>query len=59
MYWSILLFIYVVGIIVSYFCFFSKWEKAKNWEQIYYAIIWPLILPLYLIHYFHNKGSEK
>ena len=59
MYWSILLFVYVVGIIVSYFCFFCKWENHPAWERIYFAVIWPLILPLYIIHYLHNKDNKE
>ena len=54
MWYIILLVIWIVGIFVSYNKYISKWDKSKV-EKIYFSIIWPLVLPLYGIHYYHNK----
>ena len=55
-YWIIALIVWVVGIFVAYNCYISKWEGKSKAEKIYFSIIWPLVLPLYLIHYLHNKA---
>jgi len=54
-YWIIALVVWFVGIFVAYKLFMSKWESQSKVEQIYFSIIWPLVAPLYLIHYIHNK----
>jgi di/tricarboxylate transporter len=56
MVYEIIALIYVIGIFVTYFCFASKWEKQSKAEQIYFSIIWPLLIPLYLIHLLIHKG---
>lgn len=52
-YWIIVLVIWLVGIIPAYMVI-KKWNNAKS-EKIYFSIVWPLLLPLFLIHLFHNK----
>ena len=48
--------IWLVGIFVTYKCFASKWDTQSKGEQIYFSIIWPLLIPLYVIHLFYHKG---
>lgn len=52
------LIIWVLGIIVTYFCFTKKWNKSAI-GKIYYALIWPLLLPLYIIHVVYNWLRKK
>ena len=53
--WVIALVIWVVGIFVAYNKFMKHWENQSKFERKYFAIIWPLVLPLYLVHWIHNK----
>ena len=56
MVYGIIALIYVIGIFVAYFCFARKWENHGKAEQIYFSIIWPLLIPLYLIYLlFHEE----
>jgi hypothetical protein len=50
MIWWILL-IWIIGFVVSYFV--GDWETL--FEKIWLSIFWPVIFPLYIIHYIHNK----
>jgi len=46
--WYIIIFVvWLIGAIVSYKYFDLGWGKA---EKIYFSIIWPLLIPLYLIY---------
>jgi len=54
-YWIIALVIWLIGIFVAYNNFISKWENRSKLEKIYFSVIWPLVLPLYGIHYLHNN----
>ena len=49
----ILLVLWIIGIPISYKWFISKWNQSKG-EKIYFSIIWPLLLPLYVIHLIHK-----
>jgi len=53
-YWIIALVVWLIGIPFAY-SVTKNWDGRSNAEKIYFAIIWPLLLPLYLIHYLHNK----
>ena len=53
-YWIIIAAIWIIGIPVAYFAFMKKWENP-TWEKIYFSIIWPLLIPLYIIHFIHNR----
>ena len=63
MWWIIVTAIWIIGIFVTYFAFTKNWKKDSKVEQIYFAIIWPLLIPLYIIHFFHNfkrlTGGEE
>jgi len=48
--WFIVLIVWLIGILITYGFVTRKWDDKKKSEQIYYAIIWPLTLILYLIH---------
>ena len=53
--WIIVAIVWIVGIFVAYNKYISKWDGKTKAEKIYFSIIWPLVLPLYLIHYLHNR----
>ena len=55
-YWIVALVIWLLGIYVAYDRFIGKWENHSKFERIYFSVLWPLVLPLYLIHYLHNKA---
>ena len=57
-YWLIALVIWLLGIPVAYNKVTKKWESQSKAEQIYFACVWPLLLPLYPIHYFYNKFKK-
>lgn len=53
--------IYIIGIIIyaviAYFVYSkvtSKWENNSKAENIYYSIIWIVLIPLYIIHKVHK-----
>lgn len=49
----ILIVIYIIGGFVA-FRMMKDWPHGID-EKIVFAIIWPLVLVLYGIHYLHNK----
>ena len=55
MIWFTIIFIYVLIGILSYYNIFSKWKDNIKFEQIWFSIVWITTIPLYLIHYYHNK----
>lgn len=57
MVYGIIALIYVIGIFVTYFCFAKNWESQSKAEKIYFSIIWPLLIPLYLFHVIHKALS--
>lgn len=50
----ILIAIWIIGIPVAYFKFIKNFDNYV-FEKVIFSIIWPLLIPLYIIHYFHNK----
>lgn len=55
MWYLIILAIWIIGIFIAYNKFMKYWDSQSKFERVYFAIIWPLVLPLYVIHYLHNK----
>ena len=55
MIWFIIIFIYVLIGILSYYKVFSKWKDNTKFEQIWFSAVWITTIPLYLIHYYNNK----
>ena len=51
--WIIVLIVWLIGIPVTYNFVTKNWDSDSKAEQIYFAIIWPLLLPLYLIYLFN------
>lgn len=49
----ILLVLWLIGIPVSYKWFINKWNQSKG-EKIYFSIIWPLLIPLYVVYLIHK-----
>lgn len=50
----ILFLIWIIGGIISYQKFISKWDKSL-FERIWFSMIWFLTAILYGIHWIHNK----
>lgn len=46
-YWYVLA-IWIVGMVIAWF-FIKKWDNPVG-EKIYFTIIWPLVLPLFILH---------
>ena len=47
--------IWIVGIFLVYKYYFKESTSNTKFEKIYFSIMWPLLVPLYVIHYAHNK----
>lgn len=52
---SLILFIYIVGFVVSYFVIRHKWEDKPLSEQLWYAVAWPGTLMVYIIYLLSRK----
>ena len=53
-YLIIALVVWLVGTVVAYNKYIKKWDK-KQYEKIYFSLMWPFTLLLYGIHYAHNN----
>ncbi len=53
-YWIIALVIWLIGIPFAW-NIIKKWDGQSKGEKIYFTIIWPLLIPLFIIHWCHNK----
>ena len=53
--WIIGIIAYIAIACFTYFKFTSKWESHTKLGQIYFSAVWILILPLFIIHWLHNK----
>ena len=53
MWYIIVAVVWIVGIFLSYQVI-KKWNLSKA-ETIYFSIIWPCLIPLYIVHILHNK----
>ena len=47
--------VYLVIAFLVYQKFTKNWTSHPTWERIYFAVIWILLIPLYCIHWLHNK----
>lgn len=54
MWWIIVAIIWLIGIVLSYKLFISKWDNSK-FEKVWFSIVWPCLIPLYFIHWLYNK----
>lgn len=54
-YWIIFIAIYVIGFVITWFKVKKYFTNNTWYEKAVACILWPVILILYLIHYFHNK----
>lgn len=52
MWYIIGIIVWLIGVFVSYKYFDLGTTKA---EKIYFSIIWPLLVPLYIVHWIHNN----
>ena len=57
MVWIIVALVWIIGGLISYECVFKKWDEddATKFEKIWYAVVWPMVLLLYLVHVLHNN----
>lgn len=53
MWYVILVVLWVIGALVSYKMFISKWDNTIG-EKVYFSIIWPIVLILYGIYRLHK-----
>lgn len=54
--WIIVGILYLVSIVLAYQVI-KGWGKSK-FETIWYSIFWPVLIPLYMIHVWHNRKKE-
>lgn len=52
--WYIIAAVWLIGIFVAYFCVIKKWDNPML-EKIWFSIVWPLLIPLYIIHVIRKK----
>ena len=53
MWYIIIAIVWLIGAIIAY-PIIKKWDKGIP-ETIYFCIIWPLLIPLYIVHILHKK----
>ena len=46
--------VYIIGIAVA-FAKMKEWKQPK-WQKAVFAVFWPLLAVLYVIHLLHNKA---
>jgi hypothetical protein len=46
--------VWIIGGILAYKYFISKWDDSK-FEKIWFSCVWPCLIPLYIIHAIHNS----
>lgn len=54
--WIIGLVLWAIGGVVAYNWKIKFWDNSK-FEKIWFSCFWPLLIPLYVIHYIHNHHS--
>jgi hypothetical protein len=50
---ALIIAVYFIGIIVAY-AKMKEWKQPK-WQKAVFAVFWPLIGLLYIVHLLHNK----
>lgn len=51
---SAIVFVWLIGIAVSYLLYLKK-QDMTDFDKVWLALFWPLLLPLYVIHVINNK----
>jgi len=51
---ALIIAVYIIGITVAYVTM-KEWEQPK-WQKAVFAVFWPLLAVLYVIHWLHNKA---
>lgn len=57
MIWLIVFIVYAIIGILAYKYIISKWDNTK-FEKVWFSCVWIALIPLYIIHYFYNKGID-
>ena len=50
----IVILVYLAIVYLAYDKYTKNWDSHPDWEKIYFAFIWPLLIPLYGIHLLKN-----
>lgn len=50
---TIIISIYILGMFITYDVI-ENWNKT-NFEKIWFSVVWPVLAPLYIIHWLYNK----
>ena len=51
----IILAVWLIGIVVSYFLVFKKWEDKEIIDCIFFSLFWPAILAVYCFDCVYQK----
>ncbi len=51
MWYFVAFLIWAIGGVITYILLDTK----KGFERVWLSIFWPVLIPLYLVHYLHNK----
>lgn len=44
--------IWIIGGFVTYNCVIKDWDNTK-FEKVWFSCVWPVLLPLFVIHWLH------
>lgn len=55
-FWIIVAIVWILGAILSYRVI-EKWGKS-TFETVWYSFFWPVMIPLYMIHVWHNRKKN-
>ena len=56
---SLILLVYVVGVIIAYIIFRKEFADKPKWEQIWYSVVWPATLVMYVIHLALRENEDN
>ena len=53
MIWAIVALVWLIGVFVTY-KYGLKDANQSMFDRIWLSIVWPTLIPLFIIHYIHN-----
>lgn len=53
MIWYFIIAVWLIGAVITH-CLIKKWDNSK-FEKIWYSVFWPVLIPLFIIHWVHNR----
>lgn len=51
----VFLFIWLIGVPVAYLAYFKNQSDFTMFDKVWLSFFWIILIPLYVIHYLHNK----